>query len=167
MQHWLIYTVLGWGCKNNTKHFSHYKKPLKLMYLSKISCKASDILSTTSCNIPHLLVDTDGLHLPAENLRLHTQGANWWKDKEQPGRSWPANPCWAMLWTQACHVVFLCLLTHLEIGEPVGNCSSCLEEETSWAAISTQLGWSPTLGYNELQNTPTASLLSNGHTSAV
>ena len=37
------------------------------MYLLKNSCKASDIPNTTSCNAPHLLVVTDGLHLPAEN----------------------------------------------------------------------------------------------------
>lgn len=126
--------------------FLFIKKPLKLMYLLKNSCKAFDIPSTTSCNAPHLLVVTDGLHLPAENWDC-TQAANWCKDKEQPGRSWPANPCRAMLWTQACHLVFWCLLTRLEISELRGNCCS-------WAAVSTNLGQNPTLSHNGLQKKP-------------
>lgn len=92
------------------------------MYLSKDSCKASNILSTILCYIPHLHTVTDGLYLPVEKPRLHSQGANWWKDKEQPEGSWLANPCWAI-----GHLVFLCLLTHWEIDKLVRNCSSHLK----------------------------------------
>jgi len=56
-----------------------------------------------------------------------------------------------MLWTQACHLVFWYLLTCLEIGELMGNCCS-------WA-ISTHLGWNPTLSHNGLQKNPSVPML--------